>query len=286
MSEWISYYFLMALKAFEKALKKIQEGLATFFGKVVAFVLLAHLAAVFMLVLFSSSVFQKPVANKKKVAVAQVVLQPKKTSASGGEIASSQEAKRLEKTTASSSQEKIEKTSKKTAVSEKSAEKKVKSVKSAQEQKKQSPKESLIKTARKEGAKEKAKEKIAEAKQALSSSASFASLPKDAHMPIASLSSVSSSLAAESSFGGAAACAEDIVAEKMRTFLTLPEHGSVQIELTLSGKGEIEKIVIAQADSEKNRRYVEKSLKGMQFFEVASLLRGKRQTLLLLLTSK
>jgi len=285
----------MALKAFEKALKKIQEGLATFFGKVVAFVLLVHFAAVFMLVLFSSSVFQKPVANKKKVAVTQVFLQPKKNSASEGKIATLQEAKKLEKTAISSSQgkveQKIEKTSKKTAVSEKSAEKKenqkkVKPVKSVQE-KKQSPKESLVKTARKEGAKEKAKEKIAEAKQALSSSASFASLPKDAHMPIASLSSASSSFAAESSFGGAAtACAEDIVAEKMRTFLTLPEHGSVQIELTLSGQGEIEKIVIAQADSEKNRRYVEKSLKGMQFFEVASLLRGKRQTLLLLLTSK
>ena len=47
--------------------------------------------------------------------------------------------------------------------------------------------------------------------------------------------------------------------------LRLPEYGSVKIELTLHREGTVIKMLVVEAKSEKNRRYLEKTLSQMQF---------------------
>ena len=57
----------------------------------------------------------------------------------------------------------------------------------------------------------------------------------------------------------------DELASRLKLMLKLPEHGDVQLKLTLDRSGKVMKVVIVKAASSANKSYVEKILRGLKF---------------------
>jgi colicin import membrane protein len=57
-----------------------------------------------------------------------------------------------------------------------------------------------------------------------------------------------------------AATYEEVLAERLRLLLTLPDYGDVKISLTLERSGKVAALTILKAASEENQHYVEKML--------------------------
>lgn len=58
---------------------------------------------------------------------------------------------------------------------------------------------------------------------------------------------------------------EEELSLRLKAWLTLPEHGSVKIKLTLNSQGQFVQMQIIKAESEKNRRYIEKRIPELSF---------------------
>lgn len=56
-----------------------------------------------------------------------------------------------------------------------------------------------------------------------------------------------------------------VLGEKLKIELKLPENGDVSLKLTLNNRGDVASLEILSTTSEKNRRYVEVSLKALKF---------------------
>jgi hypothetical protein len=267
MSEWISYCSQRALRFIEWAFERGCVGLSTFFGKVVVFVLAAHFAAlVFLAQCFSEQQTKCTPLLKKKVSVDQVHLQPaKEVAVSESKDMALSKPKTVEKKAAPVPQKPE---SQKKEASKTPADKKAEVLK----REKKELSEAQVK--------KKVKEELARAKEALRAT------PNSAKVALSSVKEGEKLFSAFPLSSKSAMRIEEAVAEKLRIFLTLPHHGSLHLALTLTPQGEVETVVVEKADSEKNRQYVEKSLKVMRFTELSSLLEGKKQTLYLLLTSE
>ncbi|QLH36449.1 MAG: hypothetical protein HWD61_10185 [Parachlamydiaceae bacterium] len=57
----------------------------------------------------------------------------------------------------------------------------------------------------------------------------------------------------------------DELASRLKLMLKLPEHGDVQLKLTLDRSGKVTKVNIVKTASQANRSYVEKSLPALKF---------------------
>ncbi len=56
-----------------------------------------------------------------------------------------------------------------------------------------------------------------------------------------------------------------LLAHFLKTALELPEHGEVKLELTINKGGQVLRVHVLQAASEKNRRYLERKLPLLNF---------------------
>lgn len=57
----------------------------------------------------------------------------------------------------------------------------------------------------------------------------------------------------------------DELAGRLKLLLRLPEYGDVKVKLTLERSGKVAKVVIESSDSTANRKYIEKTLPGLNF---------------------
>lgn len=57
----------------------------------------------------------------------------------------------------------------------------------------------------------------------------------------------------------------DELISRLKSLLVLPERGDVKIKLTLDHLGKVIKLVIVNFESEKNKKYIEKSVKSLSF---------------------
>lgn len=85
------------------------------------------------------------------------------------------------------------------------------------------------------------------------------------------------SLASEhlSSADGAATYQEELIAY-LKHLLQLPEIGEVRLRLTLTDTGNVSKLVVLEASSDKNRNYVEKKIPTLSFPPFGSRLKGEK----------
>jgi hypothetical protein len=58
---------------------------------------------------------------------------------------------------------------------------------------------------------------------------------------------------------------KDEIASRLKAMLKLPELGEVKIKLTLKSSGAFKKLAIISADSDKNRKYIEKEIKNLTY---------------------
>lgn len=70
---------------------------------------------------------------------------------------------------------------------------------------------------------------------------------------------------------------EEILAERLRLLLTLPDYGDVKIKLTVSRIGHVVSVDVLQADSEENRQYVLKTLPMTKLPAFGKDLKGRDQ---------
>lgn len=57
----------------------------------------------------------------------------------------------------------------------------------------------------------------------------------------------------------------DEIASRLKLLLKLPDHGDVQLKLTLDRTGKVSKVSIVKSASSENRKYIEKTLPGLKF---------------------
>lgn len=69
---------------------------------------------------------------------------------------------------------------------------------------------------------------------------------------------------------------EDVLIDYLKSHLQLPAYGKVKILLTLNSKGELEDLEIVFSDSEINRFYLEKNIKGLHFPQFSHELIGQK----------